>query len=54
MTFDASIKSSLLSNAEIIWALKSTMSSYSNNSCKNINNTFKRMFPDSKVAEDSA
>ena len=28
------------------------MSSYANNSCANINDTFKRTFPDSKVAEE--
>ncbi|XP_047130548.1 uncharacterized protein LOC124810196 [Hydra vulgaris] len=46
------IKSSLSTNAEIIWALKSTMGCYSNNSCANLNDTFKKMFPDSKIAED--
>ncbi|XP_047123731.1 uncharacterized protein LOC124806683 [Hydra vulgaris] len=46
------IKSSLSTNAEIIWALKSTMSCYSNNSCAKLNDTFKKMFPDSKIAED--
>ena len=51
-TVDASIKSSLSTNAEIIWALNSTLSSYSNNSYANINDTFKRMFPDSKAAEE--
>ena len=46
------VGSSLSTNTEIIWALKSIMSSYSNNSCANMNDTFKRMFPDSKVAEE--
>ena len=51
-TVDAPIKSSISANTEIIWALKSTMSSYCNNSCGNINNNFKRLFPDSEVAEE--
>ena len=46
------VGSSLSTNTEIIWTLKSIMSSYSNNSYANMNDTFKRMFPDSKVAEE--
>jgi len=50
MTVDLSMKSSITANAEIIWALKSTVNGYSNYSCANINDTFKKMFPDSKIA----
>ena len=49
-TGDASIKSPFSTKTEIIWVLKSTMSSYSNNSCAILSDSFKRMLPDSKVA----
>ena len=37
--------------AEIIWVLKSICSGYANRSCKQLNGTFKAMFPGSRIAE---
>ena len=38
--------------SEIIWALKSVCSGYSNNSSSDINKVFSTMFPDSRIAHD--
>ena len=38
--------------SEIIWALKSVRSGYSNNSSSDINKVFSTMFPDSKIAQN--
>ena len=37
--------------AEIIWALKSVTSGFSNNSCNESNELFRTMFPDSNIAK---
>ena len=37
--------------AEIIWALKSVSSGFSNNSCNESNELFRTMFPDSNIAK---
>lgn len=37
--------------AEILWALKTVVARYSYASCEKVDHLFKRMFPDSKIAE---
>lgn len=44
-------KHELVTDAEILWALKVTTSHYSYNSCSQTNDLFRRMFPDSEVAQ---
>ena len=45
------LKDSQKQKAEIVWALKSVLSGYSNNSCADISKIFTCMFPDSKIAK---
>ena len=45
------LKASQKQKAEIVWALKSFLSGYSNNSCADTSKTFTCMFPDSKIAK---
>ena len=49
-TLDVLVKSSIATEAEIMWALKCLSSGFSNNSCANINSIFKSMFPDRILA----
>ena len=42
---------SLQLSINLLWALKSVLSSYSNNSCAYISKIFTCMFPDSKIAK---
>lgn len=39
-----------VTKAEVLWALKSVVSHHSFNSCKDLNDLFKSMFPDSQIA----
>ena len=50
-TITSSILDSKNLTAEIIWALKCVTSGFSNNSNRDINKTFKAMFPDSNIAK---
>ena len=50
-TLTASVLDSSSLKAEIVWALKSVMSGYSNNSSSDMNVTFQIMFPDSNIAK---
>ena len=50
-TLTASVLDSSSLKAEIIWALKSVMSGYSNNSSSDMNATFQTMFLDSNIAK---
>ena len=50
-TLTASVLDSSSLKAEIVWALKSVMSGYSNNSSSDMNATFQTMFPDSNIAK---
>ena len=43
------LKDSQKQKAEIVWAFKSILSGYSNNSCTDISKIFTCMFPDSKI-----
>lgn len=45
-------KHELVTDAEILWTLKVTTSHYSYNSCSQTNDLFRRMFPDSEVAQN--
>ena len=45
------MKDDSVTRAEIIWAVKVIMSSYSLSSCSGISKLFQTMFPDSKIAE---
>ncbi|GBN16550.1 hypothetical protein AVEN_227752-1 [Araneus ventricosus] len=45
------IESTQCLDAELKWSLKCIESYYSYNSCKDISNLFREMFPDSKIAE---
>ena len=49
-TFDVVVESSIATKVEIMWTLKCVFSSFSNNSCADINSMFKSIFPDSNVA----
>jgi hypothetical protein len=40
-----------VTKAELVWSMKVIMSGYSYNSCRDLNNTMKAMFPDSHIAE---
>lgn len=48
---DMLLNNSQKQRAEIIWALKVVCSSFSNNSCSDISQIFKCMFPDSAIAK---
>ena len=48
---DVLLNNSQKQKAEIIWALKVVCSSFSNNSCFDVNQVFKSMFPDSEIAK---
>ena len=50
-TLTASVLDSTSLKAEIVWALKSVMSGYSNNSSSDMNATFQTVFPDSNIAK---
>ena len=50
-TIDLMLNNSARQKSEIIWALKSVCSGYSNNSSSDINKVFATMFPDSKIAQ---
>ena len=50
-TLTTSVLDSSSLKAEIVWALKSVMSGYSNNSSSDMNVTFQKMFPDSNIAK---
>ena len=45
------LKDSEKQKAEIVWALKSVWSGYSNNLCADISQIITCMFPDSKIAK---
>ena len=45
------LKDSQKQKAEIVWALQSVLSGYSNNSCADISIIFTCMFPDIKIAK---
>ena len=45
------LKDSQKQKTEIVWALKSVLSGYSNNSCADISKIFTCMFPDSKITK---
>ena len=45
------LKDSQKQKTEIVWALKSVLSGYFNNSCAVISKIFTCMFPDSKIAK---
>ena len=51
-TIDLMLNDSARQKSEIIWALKSVRSGYSNNSSSDINKVFSTMFPDSKIAQN--
>ena len=51
-TIDLMLNDSARRKSEIIWALKSVRSGYSNNSSSDINKVFSTMFPDSKIAQN--
>lgn len=48
---DAFVQTSDVLRAEILWCLKSTMSNYSYNSQEDTSDVFKKMFPDSEIAQ---
>ena len=48
---DLILQSSQKQKAEIVWAIKVVCSSYSNNSCFDVSQVFKCMFPDSEIAK---
>ena len=48
---DLMLQSSQKQKAEIVWAIKVLCSSYSNNSCFDVSQVFKCMFPDSEIAK---
>ena len=51
-TITSSVLDSNNLTAEIIWALKSVNSGYSNNSNSDMKDTFRAMFPDSNIAKN--
>ena len=50
-SIEVMLKDSQKQKAEIVWALRSVLSGYSNNSCADISKIFACMFPDSKIAK---
>ena len=48
---DLMLQSSQKQKADIVWAIKVVCSSYSNNSCFDVSQVFKCMFPDSEIAK---
>ena len=51
-TLDSNIVNKDVTTSEIIWALKSVVSGFSNNSCDDFAQTLRAMCPDSKIAND--
>ena len=51
-TLNSNIVTKSATTAEIIWALKSVLSGYSNSLCDDIANALKAMCPDSHIAKD--